>query len=108
MDDKKVDTSQVYDTKDGVIKYYGKSVRDSHKGGYGKISLARGFELSSNTVLVQAVYNNYKDNPSEFVNRINSYGLNKPLGLQFIGEGKPFIPHPGKQGWRGITLPWMA
>ena len=108
LDDKKVDTSQVYDTKDGVIKYYGKSVRDSHKGGYGKISLARGFELSSNTVLVQAVYNNYKDNPSEFVNRINSYGLNKPLGLQFIGEGKPFIPQPGKQGWSGITLPWMA
>ncbi|CAM3675372.1 penicillin-binding protein [Flavobacterium gelidilacus] len=108
LDDKKVDTSKVYDTQGGVVKYYGKSVRDSHKGGYGKISLARGFELSSNTVLVQAVYDNYKDNPSEFVNRINSYGLNKPLGLQFIGEGKPFIPQPGKKGWSGTTLPWMA
>ena len=108
LDDKKVDTSKVYDTQGGVVKYYGKSVRDSHKGGYGKISLARGFELSSNTVLVQAVYENYKDNPSEFVNRINSYGLNKPLGLQFIGEGKPFIPQPGKKGWSGTTLPWMA
>jgi cell division protein FtsI (penicillin-binding protein 3) len=108
LDDKKVDTSQVYDSKDGVIKYYGKSVRDSHKGGYGKITLARGFELSSNTVMVQAVYDNYKDNPSEFVNRINSYGLNKPLGLQFIGEGKPKIPQPGTKAWSGIALPWMA
>ena len=108
LDDKKVDTSQVYDTQGGIIKYYGKSVRDSHKGGYGKISLARGFELSSNTVLVQAVYDNYKNNPSEFVNRIDSYGLNKPLGLQFIGEGKPKIPQPGSKDWSGIALPWMA
>ncbi|WP_339888278.1 penicillin-binding protein [uncultured Flavobacterium sp.] len=108
LDDKKVDTSKVYDTQGGVVKYYGKSVRDSHKGGYGKISLARGFELSSNTVLVQAVHENYKDNPSEFVNRINTYGLNKPLGLQFIGEGIPKIPQPGTKAWSGIALPWMA
>lgn len=108
LDDKKVDTSKVYDTNGGVIKYYGKSVRDSHKGGYGKISLARGFELSSNTVMVQAVQENYKDNPSQFVNRIDSYGLNKPLGLQFLGEGKPKIPQPGTSDWSGIALPWMA
>jgi cell division protein FtsI (penicillin-binding protein 3) len=108
LDDKKVDTSKVYDTQGGVVKYYGKAVRDSHKGGYGKISLARGFEVSSNTVLVQAVYENYKNNPSEFVNRINSYGLNKPLGLQFIGEGIPKIPQPGTKDWSGIALPWMA
>ena len=108
LDDKKIDTSKVYDTQGGIVKYYGKSVRDSNKGGYGKISLARGFELSSNTVLVQAVYNNYKDNPNEFVNRIKSYGLDKPLGLQFIGEGKPKIPQPGTSDWSGIALPWMA
>ncbi len=108
LEDKKIDTSKVYDTQGGVVKYYGKSVRDSNKGGYGKISLARGFELSSNTVLVQAVYNNYKDNPSEFVNRIKKYGLDKPLGLQFIGEGKPKIPQPGTSDWSGIALPWMA
>jgi cell division protein FtsI (penicillin-binding protein 3) len=108
LDDKKVDSSKVYDTNGGVVKYYGKSVRDSHKGGYGKISLARGFELSSNTVMVQAVQENYKDNPSQFVNRIDSYGLNKPLGLQFLGEGKPKIPQPGTSDWSGIALPWMA
>jgi cell division protein FtsI (penicillin-binding protein 3) len=34
----------------------------------GKISLARGFELSSNTVMVQAVYDNYKNDPKKFVN----------------------------------------
>lgn len=108
LDDEKVDTSQVYDTNGGVIEYYKRKVRDSHRGGYGKISLAKGFEVSSNTVLVQAIYDNYKDNPKEFVNRINSYGLNKPIGLQLIGEGRPKIPQPGDKNWYGTTLPWMA
>ncbi|MDQ6472552.1 penicillin-binding protein [Flavobacterium sp. LHD-80] len=108
LEDKVADTSTVYDSHDGVVKYYGRSVRDSHKGGYGKVSLARGFELSSNTVMVQAVYDNYKSNPSKFVDHIKSFGLDKPLGLHFKGEGRPIIPHPGDKSWSGISLPWMA
>ena len=108
LEDKVADTSTVYDTHGGEIRYSGKAVRDSHKGGYGKISLARGFELSSNTVLVQAVYDNYKNNPSKFVNHVNSYGLNKRLHMDFKGEGRPFIPHPTDKNWSNISLPWMA
>jgi cell division protein FtsI (penicillin-binding protein 3) len=108
LEDKKIDTSAVFDSHGGVIKYSGKSVRDSHTGGYGKISLARGFEVSSNTVMVQAVYNNYKNNPSEFVNHINGYGLNKCLGLPIKGEGKPYVPQPDNKNWSNLSLPWMA
>jgi cell division protein FtsI (penicillin-binding protein 3) len=108
LEDKKIDTSAVFNTYGGVVKYSGKSVRDSHEGGYGKISLARGFEVSSNTVMVQAVYNNYKNNPSQFVNHINAIGLNKKLGLEFKGEGTPFIPQPSDKNWSNLSLPWMA
>ena len=108
LDDKKADTSTIYDTNGGIVKYFNRSVRDSHKGGYGKISLGRGFEVSSNTVMAQAVQKAYKDNPSQFVDRINSYGLNKPLGLPIEGEGIPFIPQVKGKGWSGIALPWMA
>jgi cell division protein FtsI (penicillin-binding protein 3) len=108
LEDKVADTSSVYDSHGGIITYSGRKVRDSHIGGYGKISLARGFELSSNTVMVQAVYNNYKNNPTKFVNHINSFGLNKKLGLAFRGEGVPFIPQPTDKNWSNISLPWMA
>jgi cell division protein FtsI (penicillin-binding protein 3) len=108
LEDKKVDTSAVFDSQGGTIIYSGKKVRDSHEGGYGKISLARGFEVSSNTVMVQAVYNNYKNDPAQFVNHLNSYGLNKPLGLPIKGEGIPYIPQPGDKNWSAISLPWMA
>ena len=108
FEDKKADTSTVYDSKGGVIVYSGKKVRDSHEGGYGKISLGRGFELSSNTVLVQAVYKAYKDEPSKFVNHLNNFGLNRTLGLSIKGEGIPYIPQPSDKNWSNISLPWMA
>ncbi|MDD2985204.1 penicillin-binding protein [Flavobacterium sp.] len=108
FEDKLADTNTVFDSRGGEVIYHNRKVRDSKKGGYGKISLARGFELSSNTVLVQAVYDNYKNNPKKFVNHINRMKLNEPLGLQIKGEGKPIIPQPGAKNWYGTTLPWMA
>ncbi len=108
LDDKKVDTSKVYDRKGGLIKIYGKDVEDSHRGGEQKISLARGMEISSNTVMVQAVYENYRNHPKQFIDRIDRMGLSKPLGLPIQGEGTPIIPHPADKRWSAIALPWMA
>jgi cell division protein FtsI (penicillin-binding protein 3) len=108
LDDHKVDTTQVYDSNGGEITIRGHKVRDSHIGGYGKISLARGFEISSNTVLVRAVYDNYKENPRQFLKRVDNLGLNKPLWIPFKGEGIPKIAHPGDDNWSPISLPWMA
>jgi cell division protein FtsI (penicillin-binding protein 3) len=108
LEDKKVDTSAVYNTNGGVVTYFGNKVVDSHEGGHGIISLAKGFEKSSNTVMAQAVYNNYKNNPSQFVNHLNAYGLNSRLGLPIQGEGKPYIPQPTDKTWSNISLPWMA
>jgi cell division protein FtsI (penicillin-binding protein 3) len=108
LDDNKVDTSKVYDSRGGAISYRGDKVRDSHEGGYGKISLGKGFEVSSNTILVQAVVENYKNNPQQFIDRINKMGLNKPLGLPFQGEGKPIVHQTSDKNWNPNILPWMA
>lgn len=108
LEDKKVDTSKVYNRNGGLITFFGKDVVDSHRDGPQRISLAKGFEISSNTVLVKAVYENYKNNPKQFVDRINNMGLNKPLGLCLKGEGIPFVPQPNTPKWNGISLPWMA
>lgn len=110
LEDKKVDTSKIYDTQGGEITIHKRKVRDSKRGGYGKISLARGIEVSANTVIVQAVYDSYKDNPAQFVDKLYAMHLNEPLGLPIQGEGKPVIYHPkhNKEHWSGLSLPWMA
>ena len=65
LEDKKVDTTKIYDRKGGSISFKGGNVVDSHLGGVQKVTLAEGFEMSSNTVMVQAVYENYKNNPKQ-------------------------------------------
>lgn len=104
----KSDTARIYDTQDGIVKFYNARVRDSKWGGYGKISLARGIEVSSNTVITQAVNEGFQNNPSEFTDYLSSLGMDKPIGVPILGEGSPYIPKPGAKGWSGIALPWMA
>ena len=109
LEDKVVDTSDVIDTRNGVLSFYGRKVKDSKKGGYGKISAAKAFEVSSNTGLVQIINNGYEKNPEKFIDRIFSMGLNNQLDLELIGEGKPIFTHPSdKKNWDGLDLPWMA
>lgn len=109
LEDKVVDTSTVYDTTGGIITYYNRNVRDSKQGGYGKISLAKAFELSSNVALVKMVQDNYKNQPERYVNRLYAMNLNDRVELPITGEGSPKIPHPDDEfGWSGTTLPWMG
>jgi cell division protein FtsI (penicillin-binding protein 3) len=108
LEDKKVDTTKIYDTRGGHVPFFGKYVHDSNDIGYGKITLARGFELSSNTVMAQAVYESYKDDPKQFVKHLNDFGLNQRLGVALKGEGMPKIPQPGDASWSRMALPWMS
>ena len=67
LEDKVIDTTTVVDTKKGILSFYGKKVKDSKKGGYGSISIAKAFEVSSNTGIVKAIHEAYKNNPEKFV-----------------------------------------
>lgn len=109
LEDKVIDTSDVVDTKNGILSFYGKKVRDSKRGGYGKISIGKAFEVSSNTGIVSAIDQHYRSNPKKFVERLYQMSLNQKLDLPILGEGEPIIPHPdNKKRWSGIALQWMA
>jgi len=108
LEDKVIDTSDVIDTEKGVVRFYGRPVRDSRHGGYGEISAAKAFEVSSNTAFTKMITEGYKNKPSKFVDRLYSMGLNQKIGLEIKGEGSPRIPHPQDKSWNGLSLPWMA
>ncbi len=109
LEDKVIDTGQVVDTEKGVIRFHGKPVRDSRHGGYGEISAARVFEVSSNVGIVKLIDENYGENPQKFVDGLKRLGVNQKLGLPIKGEGEPKIPNPkDKKTWNGLSLPWMA
>lgn len=108
LEDKVIDTSTVLDTEKGVARFFDRKVLDSKRGGYGKISAAEAFAVSSNTAFAKMIYENYKNKPQRFVNRLYNMGLNEKIGLTIKGEGKPHIPHPEDSNWYGTTLPWMS
>lgn len=110
LEDEKIDTTTIVDTKNGVLSFYGKKVRDSKDGGYGKISVAKAFEVSSNTGIVSAIDQAYKNEPEAFVDGLYNMNLQDSLALPLIGEGQPIIPDPRIQNdrWSGIALQWMA
>ena len=109
LEDKVIDYNSLINTGKGELKFFGKyKVKDSKRGGHGIITASKAFEVSSNVGLVKIVYDNYKDNPKKFIDRLYNLGLNKTLGLPIKGEGIPKIPYPTDSNWDGLDLPWMA
>lgn len=108
LEDEVIDTSTVVDTEKGTWRIYDRLVRDSHHGGYGKISMGEAFVVSSNTAFAKTIHNGYKSNPERFVDRLKRMGLHKKLDLPIKGEGEPVIRNPGDKGWSGISLAWMS
>ena len=108
LEDGAVSPKDSVDTGNGVLKFYNEEVKDSNKRGYGVITVSKAFEVSSNTGIVKIIYDNYKDNPERFVDRLINMKLDQKVNVDIKGEGKPKIPHPDDDDWSGISLPWMA
>ncbi|MBU2951235.1 transpeptidase family protein [Tamlana agarivorans] len=108
LEDKVVDTSAIVDTERGRKRFYGRYVHDSHRGGYGKISVAKALEVSSNIGFATIIDEHYSQKPEKFLARLKEWKLNKPLGISIIGEGNPDIPEPGDVKWSKNALPSMA
>lgn len=93
----------------GRYKVYDRKVKDSHRYSKNTIFSAREvFEKSSNVGTVKLVEEYYKENPSEYVERLYSFGLCEKLGLDIIGEAFPKIKSPSDKNWYGTSLQWMC
>ncbi len=108
LEDGYITSNQMVETGDGTIKYYNKTMKDSHKGGYGKISIKRAFEVSSNVGISKIIRDNYADKQSQFVNGLKKLNLDQPTGIVIKGEATPVIHEPGDKEWSGLSLTQMS
>ena len=58
------------DTENGTHKFYNEVMRDSKKGGYGKITIGDAFVHSSNVGISKITDKYYINNPNNFIDRI--------------------------------------
>ena len=109
MEDKFFDLGDTIDTKNGVHRFYDQYMRDTKRGGYGKITLGDVFVYSSNVGISKAIYSKYKGDEMRFINNIRSYGLTSALEIQLPFQNNILVKDPeNKKEWWGTTLPWMS
>ena len=110
LEDGKIDTSSIVDTKNGVFEFYDRKMRDSnaHRGGHGKISIARAFEVSSNIGIARTIVDLYEDKPQEFIDRLARLGVSNKLDFELLGEAEPWIKNSDDSTWSGVSLPWIS
>ena len=100
--------SDSVDTENGTYQFYDKVMKDSRKGGYGKITIGEALVNSSNVGISKTINSSYKEKPQSFIDRIYKMGLCTPIDLELPYPNNLLIKQPGKDGWSGVTLPWMS
>lgn len=108
IEDGYADTNEITDTENGTKRYFNYTMKDSHEGGYGKISLQEVFEKSSNVGTSKIIMKHYASNPQKFIDRLYSFGIQHPLGIELNGEARPYIKDTKSKYWSGLSLPLMS
>ncbi|MFM1998745.1 MAG: hypothetical protein RL204_692 [Bacteroidota bacterium] len=111
LDEDLISLSDSVETGNGSIFFYGKEMTDSNKenGGHGTLSAEEVFEKSSNIGTALLVKKSFEKNPQKFLDKLNSFGLGKPMDLELSGEFKPKLYTSTKaKGWSGLSLTNMA
>lgn len=107
FEDGKVKLTDLVDVTGGVTQYGRRTMKDSHLGG-GVMTVQQAFEKSSNVGISKVIYKAYASNPQAFVDRLHSFSVNKRLGLEIKGEGRPQILGTKDGLWSNSSLPWMS
>ena len=107
-DNPKIKLTDTIECGNGRYNYFDRTMTDSKEGGYGRLSVQQVFEKSSNIGVSKMVVKQFGTNPQRYVDYVRGMGLSDPLGLQVVGEAKPYIKSPSSKSWSGVTLPWMS
>lgn len=108
MEDYDVDLDDKVEVGDGTMKFYDRTMKDSHKPEKTIMTIKEVFEHSSNVGVAKTITKYYSKSPQKFVDRICAMSINAPLDLSIPGEGKPRIKNVKDKDWSGVTLPWMS
>jgi cell division protein FtsI (penicillin-binding protein 3) len=106
LEEGKFDTNTIVNT--GVTFYAGKKMEDSHPEGYGKVTVTKAFEVSSNVGISEIVTRTFQKNPQKFIDYLKDMSLDKPLNIELKGESNPYIKDTKSTSWSKTSLPWMS
>lgn len=104
-----VELNDTINTGGGERNFNGVTLHDSHKGGYGSISVEQIFEKSSNIGTALTVRKAFAGKPQAFLDALHSFGLGVKLGVDVPGEHAPFVYNSVKNPkWSANSLTQMS
>lgn len=107
LNDRLINVDQIVDAQGGAIAFGNRVMRDSHLGLHA-MPIWKAYAESSNAAMAKLAYANYKDNPIKYVHHLKELHLDKPTGIDLMGERRTYIDSPGTKLWSNTSLPWMA
>jgi cell division protein FtsI (penicillin-binding protein 3) len=109
MEDGYVDLDDSTDTFGGeMLLAGGIRMKDSHEGGYGRVSVKKAFAVSSNVGISRIAMKYYSKDPQKFIDRLNAMHVADPLDLQLPGEAKPRLKNTRDKDWWKVSLPFIS
>ncbi|MEX2597159.1 MAG: penicillin-binding protein [Salibacteraceae bacterium] len=108
IEDGYIDLNDSVDAGNGEAEFHGEKMRDSKKGGYGKMSVKEAFAMSSNIGIMRLMERYYANEPAKFINGLKDLKLDKPIGIEIAGEGRPLIKDPSDKSWSLISYLWSS
>lgn len=91
----------------GTTRFANRVMRDSHLGDQ-MLTVEQVFNKSSNVGVSKIITQIYNANPQKYIDRLYSFGINKPIGLELGGEANPYIKSTDSKYWSKVSLPWMS
>ena len=108
LEDKKVKLTDVVNLEGGTWHINGQTVYDAEQHGLYDATVKQAFEHSSNVGMAKLAWNNYGNNPNQFLRHLKKMRMDTLTGIDLTGERNAIIFRPGSKLWGPTTLPWMA
>jgi cell division protein FtsI (penicillin-binding protein 3) len=108
LEDKYVSLDNHVDLEGGTWKIYRRTVYDSERHGLNDVTIKQAFEHSSNVGMAKLACAYYTKKPEQFIAHLKKLQLDRPSGIDLLGETRPIIKNPSSRTWSATTLPWMA
>ena len=109
MEDGYVDLDDSTDTYGGEMMLAGGvRMKDSHEGGYGRVTVKKSFAVSSNVGISRVAMKYYSKDPQKFIDRLRSMHVAESLSLQLPGESTPRLKNTKDKDWSKISLPFLS
>ena len=108
LEDKKVSLNESLNLEGGHWKIANRTVYDAEPHDNRLFTVKQAFEISSNVGMAKLAVAHYSNNPGQFIDHLRKLHLDRPTGVDLVGEANPLIVTPKSRTWSATALPWMA